>query len=132
MLSFQQRLQQDKAIRVGYSSHREKIILSDFRTWVFLQSLREYYLRRYRAAKKSYTSLISDIGIIISKYFLLVFSVIVIYRMQVSDYFSVLRNQDFRISEKKFSIKVKYTKQNPTLLNVIGNGNINLKFYLSL
>lgn len=113
-------------------NHREKIILSDFRTWVFLQSLREYYLRRYRAAKKSYTSLISDIGIIISKYFLLVFSVIVIYRMQVSDYFSVLRNQDFQISEKKFSIKVKYTKQNPTLLNVIGNGNINLKFYLSL
>ena len=113
-------------------NHREKIILSDFRTWVFLQSLREYYLRRYRAAKKSYTSLISDIGIIISKYFLLVFSVIIIYRMQVSDYFSVLRNQDFQISEKKFSIKVKYTKQNPTLLNVIGNGNINLKFYLSL
>ena len=113
-------------------NHREKIILSDFRTWVFLQSLREYYLRRYRAAKKSYTSLISYVGIIISKYFLLVFSVIVIYRMQVSDYFSVLRNQDFRISEKKFSIKVKYTKQNPTLLNVIGNGNINLKFYLSL
>ena len=113
-------------------NHREKIILSDFRTWVFLQSLREYYLRRYRASKKSYTSLISDIGIIISKYLLLVFSVIVIYRMQVSDYFSVLRNQDFQISEKKFSIKVKYTKQNPTLLNVIGNGNINLKFYLSL
>lgn len=113
-------------------NHRERIISSDFRTWVFLQSLREYYLRRYRAAKKSYTSLISDIGIIISKYFLLVFSVIVIYRMQVSDYFSVLRNKDFQISEKKFSIKVKYTKQNPTLLNVIGNGNINLKFYLSL
>lgn len=113
-------------------NHRERIISSDFRTWVFLQSLREYYLRRYRAAKKSYTSLISDIGIIISKYFLLVFSVIVIYRMQVSDYFSVLRNKDFQISEKKFSIKVKYTKQNPTLLNVIGNGNINLKFYLYL
>ena len=88
-------------------NHRERIISSDFRTWVFLQSLREYYLRRYRAAKKSYTSLISDIGIIISKYFLLVFSVIVIYRMQVSDYFSVLRNKDFQISEKKFSIKVK-------------------------
>ena len=113
-------------------NHRERIISSDFRTWVFLQSLREYYLRRYRAAKKSYTSLISDIGIIISKYFLLVFSVIVIYRMQVSDYFSVLRNKDFQISEKKFSIKVKYTKQNPTLFNVIGNGNINLKFYLYL
>ena len=112
--------------------HRERIISSDFRMWVFLLSLREYYLRRYRAAKKSYTSLISYVGIIISKYFLLVFSVIVIYRMQVSDYFSVLRNQDFQISEKKFSIKVKYTKQNPTLLNVIGNGNINLKFYLSL
>ena len=113
-------------------NHRERIISSDFRTWVFLQSLREYYLRRYRAAKKSYTSLISGIGIIISKYFLLVFSVIVIYRMQVSDYFSVLRNKDFQISEKKFSIKVKYTKQNPTLFNVIGNGNINLKFYLYL
>ena len=113
-------------------NHRERIISSDFRTWVFLQSLREYYLRRYRAAKKSYTSLISDIGIIISKYFLLVFSVIVIYRMQVSYYFSVLRNKDFQISEKKFSIKVKYTKQNPTLFNVIGNGNINLKFYLYL
>lgn len=112
-------------------NHREKIISSDFRTWVFLLSLREYYLRRYRAAKKSYTPLISDVGIIISKYFLLVFSVIVIYRMQVSDYFSVLGNQDFQISEKKFSIKVKYTKQNPSLLNVIGNGNIKLKFYLS-
>lgn len=46
-------------------NHTERIISSDFRTWLFLLSLKEYYLRRYRAAKKPYIPLISDVGGII-------------------------------------------------------------------
>ena len=64
---------------------------------VFLLSLKECCLRTYRAAKKSKSSLITDVDIIILKLFFVFFSVIVTYIMHVSDYFTTVRNQDFQI-----------------------------------